>query len=229
MRTSLTLTAALVVSLASAQQQPRQRSASLSGGLEIGIPIGEFDATWGRQLVGLSANMTVPMRRLPLSYGFDFGWARMGSESQVVAVNEENIESTTGDLSVKSNVYGYHALLRLQPFTGKVSPYVEGMAGMRQFTTSTEITVDGMDQPLMEQRNENDFIGSTGWAAGLQVLPGKSKNFYVEGRVESLFGGQVTYVDPNTIKVSTNGTVDYGTLTSGTRVVNITFGIGLRF
>ncbi len=227
MRTSITLTAALVASLAMAQQQPR--SASLSGGLEIGIPIGEFDATWGRQLVGLSANMSVPMRRLPLSYGFDFAWARMGGETQVVPVNEENIESTTGDLSVKSNVYGYHALVRLQPFTGKVSPYVEGMAGMRQFTTRTEITVDGLDQPIMEQRNENDFIGSTGWAAGLQVLPGKSKNFYVEGRVESLFGGQVTYVDPATIAVSTNGDVKYNTLTSGTRVVNITFGIGLRF
>jgi len=227
MRTSFTIASALAVGLALAQQQPR--TATVGGGLEIGIPTGEFDATWGRQLVGLSANVTMPMRPLPLSYGFDFAWARMGSESQEVIINEENIESTTGDLSVKSNVYGYHALLRLQPFTGNVSPYVEGMAGARQFTTNTEIEVDGMDQPLMEQRNENHFVGSTGWAAGLQVMPGKSKNFYVEGRVESLSGGQVTYVDPRSITVSQEGAVSYGTLTSGTRVVNITFGIGLRF
>lgn len=217
----------MAASLAVAQQQPR--TAAVAGGLEVGIPVGEFDATWGHQLVGLSANMTMPMRRLPLSYGFDFAWARMGGESKVVAVDEENIESTTGDLSVKSNVYGYHALLRLQPFTGKVSPYIEGMAGARQFTTSTEIEVDGMDAPLMEQRNENEFIGSTGWAAGLQVMPGKQRNFFVEARVESLSGGQVSYVDARSITVSPEGEVNYGTLTSGTRAVNITFGIGLRF
>lgn len=227
MRTSFALASALAASLAMAQQQPR--TASVAGGLEIGIPVGEFDATWGHQLVGLSANMTMPMRHLPLSYGFDFAWARMGSESKVVAIDEENIESTSGDLSVKSNVYGYHALLRLQPFTGKVSPYIEGMAGARQFTTSTEIKVDGMDAPLMEQRNENEFIGSTGWAAGLQVMPGKQRNFFLEARVESLTGGQVSYVDARSIVVSPEGEVSYGTLTSGTRVVNVTFGIGLRF
>ena len=101
MRTSFTLASTLAASLVVAQQQPR--TATVGGGLEIGIPTGEFDATWGRQLVGLSANMTMPMRRLPLSYGFDFAWARMGSESQEVTINEENIESTTGDRSVKSN------------------------------------------------------------------------------------------------------------------------------
>ena len=227
MRTFIALATCLSLSSALAQQQ--QRPAAIAGGLEIGIPIGEFDDTWGRQMAGLSANMTVPMRRLPVYYGFDFGWQYMGSKSVEVAVDEEGIESTTGDLSVRSNAYGYHALLRLQPFTGKVSPYVEAMGGLRQFTTRTEINVDGLDQPIMEQRNENAFIGSGGWAAGLQVLPGKSKNFLLEMRVERLDGGRVTYVDPDAIEVSQDGEVSYGTLSSGVRVVNITFGIGLRF
>lgn len=210
--------------------QQKNRPAMLAGGLEVGIPVGEFDNTWGRQLAGLSANMTVPMRRLPLSYGFDFGWARMGSRSQQVPIDEENIASTTGDMSVRSDVFGYHGLLRLQPFTGKVSPYAEVMGGMRQFTTRTKISVDGLDEPIYESRNENKFIGSTGWAAGLQVTPGKQRNFFVEGRVESLNGGQVNYVDPSSISIDpSTHEVSYETLTSGTRVVNITFGIGLRF
>lgn len=227
MRTSFTLATALLLSSALAQQQ--QRPASIAGGLEIGIPIGEFDDTWGRQMVGLSANMTIPMRRLPLYYGFDLSWHYMGSKRVEVAVNEEGIASTTGNLSVRSNAYGYHALLRLQPFTGKVSPYVEALGGLRQFTTRTEINVDNMDLPIMEQRNENAFIGSGGWAAGLQVTPGKSKNFLLEMRVERLDGGRVTYVDPDAIEVSQDNEVSYGTLSSGVRVVNITFGIGLRF
>lgn len=231
MRTYITLAAALIGFVASAQQQqqPVARPTTIGGGLDVVIPLGEFDDTWGRQLVGLGANMAIPMRRLPFSWGADFGWARMGSKSQEVPVQEENIASTTGELEVKSNMYSYHGMVRLQPFTGKVSPYGELMAGVRHFTTRTEITVEGLDQPIMEQRNENDFIGSVGWAAGLQVLPGKSRNFYVETRVERLNGGQITYVDPASIKVSQTGDVSYRTLTSGSNVVNITFGIGLRF
>ncbi|MBL0129054.1 MAG: hypothetical protein IPP83_16770 [Flavobacteriales bacterium] len=233
MKTLITLSLALAAASVAAQQnqpqQHQQRFTTISGGLEIGIPIGEFDATWGHQMVGLSANMVIPMRRLPLSYGFDFGWSRMGSKREVVAIDEENIQATTGDLKVTSNVYAYHGLLRLQPITGKVSPYVEAMGGMRQFTTRSRIDVEGMDQPPMEQRNENEFIGSIGWAAGVQVLPGKNRNLLLELRLERLNGGQVNYVDPRSIVITPDGVVDYSTLSSGTRVVNLTFGVGLRF
>lgn len=225
MRTTITLLIALAATPAFAQDE----KASLAGGFEVGIPIGEFDDTWGRQVAGLSANMTLPMRRLPLYYGFDFGWGHMGGKTVEVAVDEEGIESTTGDLSVRSNVYGYHALLRLQPYMGKVSPYIEAMGGLRQFTTRTEIEVTGLDEPIMEQRNENAFIGSGGWAAGVQVAPGKNRNFLLEMRLERLDGGRVTYVDPDAIEISDDGEVSYGTLSSGVRVVNITFGFGLRF
>lgn len=230
MRTWIILSALLLLTARAAAQQnnqPRQRMAALAGGLEIGIPIGEFDDTWGRQLAGLSANLTVPMRRLPLSYGFDFSWQRMGSKSREVPVDEPNLAATTGDLTVRSNVYGYHGLLRLQPFQGKVSPYVDGMAGFRHFVTSSEIKVDGMDQPYMEQRNESSAVGSTGFAAGIYYAP--TRNFVLEGRVERLTGGQINYVDPRSIEISPDGEVQYSTLSSGTRIVNITLGIGLRF
>lgn len=231
MRT-LILSAALLLSGATmtwAQQnnQPRQRMTTLAGGLEISVPIGEFDDTWGRQLVGLSGNITLPMRRLPLSYGFDFSWASMGGSSREVPVNEPNLAVTTGDLSVRSNVYGYHGLLRLQPFQGKVSPYVDGMFGLRHFVTRTKIEVDGMDQPYLEQRNESSMVGSTGLAAGIYYAP--ARNIVLEGRVERLTGGLVNYVDPRSIEISPGGDVQYSTLSSGTRIVNITFGIGLRF
>lgn len=230
MRTFILASALLLLTARAAAQQnnqPRQRMAALAGGLEIGIPIGEFDDTWGRQLAGLSANLTVPMRRLPLSYGFDFSWQRMGSKSREVPVDEPNLAATTGDLTVRSNVYGYHGLLRLQPFQGKVSPYVDGMAGFRHFVTSSEIKVDGMDQPYMEQRNESSVVGSTGFAAGIYFAP--TRNFVLEGRVERLTGGQINYVDPRSIEISPDGEVQYSTLSSGTRIVNITLGIGLRF
>ncbi len=195
--------------------------------MEVGVPMGEFHDTWGRQIVGLSGNLTVPMRVLPFDWGFDFAWGRMGGDSRQVPIAEEYLEATTGNLRINSDVFGYHGLLRLKPFNGMFSPYIEGMLGTRQFTTRTKIDVDGMDRPYFDERNSNAFIWSHGWAAGLQIAP--TKVFYLEARVERLNGGQVSYVDPNTIEISEEGLVEYGTLDSGARVLNIHLGVGLRF
>lgn len=216
----------LALSTPAAQAQLAKRPMTIGGGVEIGFPIGEFNATWGRQIAGLSANFTVPLRRLPFDYGFDFAWGRMGGDSRSVLIQEEHLPED-GELRIRSNVYGYHGLLRLKPFNGKVSPYVEAMAGARHFVTRTVIRAEGMDEPYMEQRNQSELTSSLGWAAGVQIAP--TRAFYVEARVERLNGGQVTYVDPRSIAIGDEGQVDYETLTSGTRVLNFQLGIGLRF
>lgn len=226
MRTILTLLIAFAAIQLKGQLLER-RPVTIGGGLEIGVPIGEFRDTYGREIYGLAGNITVPMGLLPFDWGFDFGWGRMGGETQEVPIVDENLEATTGDLRIHSDIYGYHGTLRLRPFNGKVSPYIEGLLGARQFTTKTQIKVEGMDEPYMEQRNMNEFVWSHGWAAGIQVTPGKM--VYLELRAERLNGGPVQYVDPSTITVSDNGAVDFGTLNSGTRTVNVQMGIGLRF
>lgn len=203
------------------------RPATVAGGLEIGIPIGEFDVAWGRQMAGMSANFTAPMRRLPFSYGFDFGWQRMGARTQEVNVNVENISATKGEMKVRSNIYGYHGLVRLQPLQGQVSPYAEFMTGFRHFVTRSEIKVDGVDEPVSEERLASEVIGSIGWAAGVNYAP--TRNFFTEVRLERLNGGRVSYVDPRSITIDTDNNVGYRTLSSGTRVINLTFGVGLRF
>lgn len=226
MRSLLLLLAAYLMAQAASAQLQR-RPVTIGGGLEVGIPFGEFDEALDKQMAGLSANLTMPMRLLPFDIGFDFAWSRMGSDRDVVPVNEEYLEATTGDLRIRSEVYGYHGQLRFKPFNGKVSPYIEGMAGLRQFTTKTDITVEGLDRPIMTQRNTNSFVGSYGWAAGIQVAP--TKVFYIEGRVERLEGGRVSYVDPRSIAIGPDGDVSYATLSSGANVVNVHLGIGFRF
>lgn len=127
MRTTTLLFSLLLITGSSAQPILR-RPPTIGVGLEVGSPIGAFDDTWGREMAGLSGNFTAPMGVLPFDWGLDVGWARMGSARDVVAVNEENLEATTGDIKVNSNIYSYHAQLRLKPFNGKVSPYIEAMA-----------------------------------------------------------------------------------------------------
>lgn len=229
MRTALAtvMTLALAAPAAAQQDRTQQRTATITGGLEIGIPTGEFDASWGRQMAGLSANMTLPMRRLPFSYGFDFAWQRMGGGTRKVTVDDPVVTSREGEMKVRSNLYGYHGMLRFQPYRGKVSPYLDGMLGLRHFLTTTEVNVKGLDQPILEERNESAFVGSAGFAIGAYYEV--TRHFVLEARFERLSGGRVTYVDPRSIEITQAGEVTYGTLSSGSRMVNLTFGAGFRF
>jgi len=202
------------------------RTPTLGGGLEIGIPRGSFNDTWGRELVGFSAQLATPMRLLPVSWGFDFGYARMGGEQGVVPVNQEFINATEADLKINVNAYSYHGFVRLRPLRGQVSPYVDVMAGLRHFTSRSTVKVQGMSEPLEKERRASDFVGSAGWAAGVMV--GVSGALYVEGRVERLNGGRASYVDPRTIVISPDGAVNFNTLSSGTGLVTVQLGIGLR-
>lgn len=233
MRTTTLLLTLLLASGAFAQRDRdrfwgRDRPATLGGGLEIGIPVGAFADSWGREIVGVSADLGVPMRLLPFDWGFDFAWGSMGGESRLVEVEQENLDpNTTGNLTVRSNVYGYHGTLRFKPVIGKVSPYIEGLAGLRHFTTRTRIKVDGTNEQLSKERNASAFTGSAGWAVGVQVAP--TRGFYVEGRLERLNGGKVTYVDPRSISITSGGDVSYETISSPTRLVNVHLGIGFQF
>ena len=60
-------------------------------------------------------------------------------------------------------------------------------------------------------------------------MVGVSGALYVEGRVERLNGGRASYVDPRSIRIAQDGTVDFETLSSGTSTVTVQLGIGMRF
>lgn len=225
MRTALALLLMLHASGTFAQERDRPMTLSLNG--HYGHPLGEFDAAWGKEFGGIGGNFSTPFRRLPFEGGAQFDWSRMGGESAVVPVQVDHLDATEGDLEVNCNTYGFHALMRFKPFTGKVAPYIDGLAGWRTFTTRTKLKVDGAEGPLSNERNASDAAMSYGWAAGVMVTLGEV--FYIEGRYEKLQGEEVTYVDPSSISIDDQGAVGYGTRTSNTDVYQIKLGIGFRF
>ncbi len=223
----------LSTATALAQQTPAKRpfqgrQSTLSGGLELNVPVGDFNDVWGRNFWGFSANFTYPGRLLPFDYGFDFAYAVMGSRDARVYADQQGTPGTAeGDLNVKCKLYSYMGMVRLRPVNGRVSPYIEGMFGARQFTARSELQMDDPSVPVEWDRKANAWTGAYGWAVG--TLVGFGPQFYVEGRVERLWGGKVSYVDPNSIAISNTGEVSYGTLSSATDVVNVQVGVGLRF
>ncbi|MGV9013540.1 MAG: hypothetical protein ACOH13_13175 [Flavobacteriales bacterium] len=200
---------------------------NLGGTAGISVPTGEFASTWGKDMFTFGGQFAAPMGRLPLQGGFAFDYGIMGRSVTAVPVSDPALTATEGTLAVKAKVLSYHPLLRLSPFKGKVRPYVDGMLGLRQFTTLSTVSVDGLENPLSRERNANDFAFSTGWAAGLMV--GLGGIGYIEARVERFNSGNTSYVDPASIVVDGTGNVGFNTLNSNTDAVNILVGIGLRF
>ncbi|HPF89419.1 MAG TPA: hypothetical protein PLL57_02045 [Flavobacteriales bacterium] len=229
-RSTLTTTACALLFSASAQVNNndnfwQQRSSTVSGGLELGVPLGEFEHTWGSTVYGISANIAMPMRNLPLEFGYDFSWGRMGSEYStprasgglLSAVQQQSVD-------VKCNIYGHHALARLNPLRGNIRPYGEVMLGARNFVTRSTVTTE---EGVTGDERDGSWVASSGWAVGLMY--GIGRQVFLEGRVERLFNGKVDYVDPRTIEIASDGGVSYEKLNSRTESLQIQVGIGLRF
>ena len=231
--TILPFTCLLAPSVAMAQGQNNtqrpfaSRQSTLGGGLVINVPVGEFKDVWGRNFVGLGANFTYPGQKLPFDYGFEFGVAYMGKKGARVQAMDETQTLREGELTVKSRSFSYTGAIRLRPLNGRVSPYVEGLAGLSQFTTSSSIEFDGANRPQAFDRKTNAWTGTYGWAVG--TLVGFGPQFYVEGRVERLWGGRVSYVDPENVTINPDGSVGINTRSSATDRVNVQVGVGIRF
>lgn len=224
MRTAF-LTLALVSSLAQAQSVYHQ--GTLGGQIGVAVPKGQFADTWGRNMFSFGGLITLPSGRMPFQWGFDFNYASMGQKNTLVPVDSYQQQPASGHLAVSAKVLSYQPLLRFSPLSGKVRPYLDGLVGLRHFSTSSIITVDGPQEPVQQERLASNIALSAGWAAGLMVTMGKVG--YIEGRVERITSGKASYVDPASITLAPQGTIGFGTPKSNTGNLNLLVGIGLRF
>ncbi|MBL7940800.1 MAG: outer membrane beta-barrel protein [Flavobacteriales bacterium] len=198
---------------------------TLGGGLQMGFPTGDFKDRFGETIYGLSANVALPLRRLPLQIGYDFGWGRMGAESELPSNSGGIFGTPTGPkVEVRSSVYDHLGLVRLNPSQGRYRPYGDLLVGMRHFVTRSTLTTPSQDT---EEEKTTNVVSSYGWAVGVMV--GITGNLYAEARVERLYTGRVEYVDVGSIEIANDGTVTYEKLTSNVDVINVQLGVGFRF
>jgi hypothetical protein len=183
MRTHLAFLTLLLAIPASAQQNDPSFQGTLGGTIGASSPTGEFDRTFGHDMFMLGAHLSYPLKRIPLlQAGFAFGYSVMGRKNVTVPITTDHLGVTEGTLTTRAKVLSYHPLLRLSPLTGRFRPYVDGMIGLRQFSTTSKVTADGVEGNISKERDATDVAFSKGWAAGFMVMLGKAA--YLEVRVE---------------------------------------------
>lgn len=230
----------LAVSKSHAQQNERiqrniqGRGPSLSVGFQVVEPRGEFSQFYNGNPIGIGGAFLLNGQRSVFEFGVGYSWQSMGKSDESIRILEgEDINGNavygSGEMRVNSNIYTYHALARFRPFTGKVQFYLDGIAGFKAFTTKTTIMADNgsYSEVVSENRTARDVAASFGWAAGLQL--GVTRDLFVEGRFESLQGGQTSFVDPESVKIDKDGNLDYTSVRSSTNTFVFQLGMSLHF
>jgi len=208
------------------------RAPTLSVGFEFAFPQNEFDNNFTGVPVGVGGQfLTNNGTRSPFEFGLGFSWLSRGSSTESVwllegrDINGNEIFSRA-DLSVNSNIYTYNGIVRFKPLLGRVQPYIDGLAGVRNFSTVTVIKPEDGGDPT-RQRQTRDFAFTYGYAAGVKVrvIP----NMMVEGRFSNLYGTQVSFVDRETLAIGSNNEVTYDKKSSRTDMFIVHLGVCFEF
>jgi hypothetical protein len=204
-----------------------RRTFTLSGGFQLAVPTGEFSESYDGNPFGIFAALSLPIGDTPIEVGGGFVWNSLSSQSESVTIQNTLVpDRDRGDLFVRGNAYTYQLHGRLRPLNGKFRPYGEVFAGVRNFSVTSELKLDNVNQASGDLA-ERDFTFLAGWAIGLkyQLIPG----IFLEARYDNQAGSEATYIDPESVVIGSDGSFSYDTKNSKTSQWAISVGVAFSF
>lgn len=214
--------------------QQNRRGPSLSIGFQVVQPLDEFKSYYDGNPVGIGGAFLINGGRSPFEFGVGYSWQSMGKSEESIRIYEgDDVDGDpvygSGEMTVNSNIHTYQVIARFKPLTGKVQPYVDGIAGIKAFTTKTSILADSgsYSEVIDEDKAAKDVSAAYGWAAGLKLEV--ARGFMLEGRVETVRGGETKFVNPESVEISREGDLTYEINTSKTNAMIYQIGFSLEF
>jgi hypothetical protein len=162
----------------------------LRGEVELGAFLATpFEGAGGRPGIGWRFAFGVGWDRLPLIFGIEYQAAYFGEsvsrDAVLVGTEELEIDKTRRDTATFVD-----ALLRLQPLSWPIRPYLEGVAGQKQLRTDYEVAfVRGSGTAATA--TEVDWTYTLGTGFGVDVPLGG--RLWLSAGVRYLIGGQASY------------------------------------
>jgi hypothetical protein len=154
-------------------------------------PFGLSSSDWG---LGFAFDFGVGWAKLPLLLGVDVSAVWWGTSTSPASVNLGDRVAAV-DLTRSDNTIFFDAWLRLQPWEWKVRPYLEGVAGFKEFYT--DYTLHFTDGSGSTRRTTaQNGVSSLGFGAGLDVMFARNEHgakAYATLGVRRLIGGRASF------------------------------------
>lgn len=234
MKKSITLILILSAIFLGKDVLSQRRSPNLNIGLQMAQPLGEFATHYEGLPAGFGCSFSMPIFRSPIEWGIGYAWNSMGSSDRdiIALINQDSINGNVyseGKMAIRSSNGRYLVHARIRPLAGKIQPYADLFSGLETYKTTTSITLDnsGYSSELSTNRDHLDMTYCYGWALGLRwrVAPG----IYIEGRYENINGGQVQYVDDESISINNDNSIAFDLKESKTNKAVYQVGVAISF
>lgn len=203
-----------------------RRGTTLSVGMQVAVPTGEFADNYGRLPFGINAYVSIPLLNAPIELGGGFVWNHMAQSKQDVFIANNMGTTDPGSLRINGNAYTYQLHGRLRPFNGRFRPYGELFAGARNFSTTSRMKSNVGSEPSSE-RVDRSFTAVAGWAVGVkyEFTPG----VFLEGRFERSAGSRASYINPDSIIIDDSGAFTFDNFDSRTDQWAVSIGLAFSF
>ena len=208
-----------------------------------GFPMGEFGDQVNDPGFGLSLFAGVGLPDWPVVLGAELCFLNYGRDSDTEIVHT-SIGDVEGRLTTTNDIIMGHLVVRIQPRSGWIRPYFDGLFGFKNFTTDTVVTVpdlatdpdDPFDTATIDSENEvDDTALSYGAGGGLDIRliewtgsSGGTSELRLNLGARYLFGSRVKYLKEGSIRRE-NGEASFDVLRSKTDMLIVQVGFSGEF
>lgn len=227
----------IIIGILLTNAELRAQKFQAGGAFVMGFPQGEFRDNVDNTGLGGTAHFLYRIGQSPLMIGMDAGFMIYGTERR----NEPfslTIPDVTVEVKTTNNIVLWHALARIQPGTGKVQPYFDGMIGLKYLFTTTSIhSEEGYDDPIASSKNFDDLAFSYGAGGGLQfqvydTATGGTQRpvaVYIDLNLKYLLGSEAEYLKKGSITRTPGQPLTYDVLKSNTDILLFNIGVSVTF
>lgn len=200
----------------------------------LALPQGEFKNNVDNLGWGFSGHAAIftPGPALPFTVGLNLGFINYGNESRRAAWSY-TIPDAYVDVTRTNNIFNFHLLFQVSPFSTPVKPYIEGLFGGNYLFTTTEVKSDYLDKNLTETTNQDDFGWSYGAGGGFMIRltdiePAGS--LWLDFKVRYLLGTEAEYLKEGSVVINTaNGSATYHLSRSKVDLLTLHVGVIAEF
>ena len=163
-----------------------------------GFPQNEFGNNVDNVGLGGGGGFGYHLESSPIMIGGEFSFLFLSSETRRVPVITFLEPNITVNVKATNDILGGHFFVRLQSNQGVVRPYLEGLLGVHNLFTETQIKNGTGNEVIARSTNQKDSAFSYGTGAGLMIRVSKTDNdikeVFINLRVRYLFGGEADYL-----------------------------------